>query len=209
MHPRNFLQVLWLSAAGLGLNLHSAQAYPIDCAILLCLAGGFPASLPCDAARFEMIRRITPWPIEPPLQLWRCPMHAAYPAQTPSGWPLPTPVSYPLAERHLPDQTNQHFHILASYDTTIQSYLAAIKVYDLSYSRRRNHEGSCNISASLQIGTYDAFGTFSWARGDTNSAIPIWMLTTSSSQCSDLWFRGVGLEWQDYQGSLGTEVVRY
>lgn len=49
-------------------------AYPIDCAILLCMAGGFPASAECSAAKAEVIRRITPWPVEPPLQLWRCPM---------------------------------------------------------------------------------------------------------------------------------------
>ena len=55
-----------------------AQTYPIDCAILLCLAGGWPASVPCTLARAEFIRRITPWPIEPPLQIWRCPMGASY-----------------------------------------------------------------------------------------------------------------------------------
>jgi hypothetical protein len=56
----------------------STQTYPIDCAILLCLAGGWPASVPCTLARAEFIRRITPWPIEPPLQIWRCPMGVSY-----------------------------------------------------------------------------------------------------------------------------------
>ena len=55
-----------------------AQSYPIDCAILLCLAGGWPTSGPCTRARAEFIRRITPWPVEPPLQIWRCPMGASY-----------------------------------------------------------------------------------------------------------------------------------
>lgn len=55
-----------------------AQTYPIDCAILLCLSGGWPASGPCSRARAEFIRRITPWPVEPPLQIWRCPMRASY-----------------------------------------------------------------------------------------------------------------------------------
>ncbi len=55
-----------------------AQSYPIDCAILLCLAGGWPASEPCAKARAEFIRRITPWPVEPPLQIWRCPMGASF-----------------------------------------------------------------------------------------------------------------------------------
>lgn len=56
----------------------TAQSYPIDCAILLCLAGGWPASAPCMNARAEFTRRITPWPVEPPLQIWRCPMAATY-----------------------------------------------------------------------------------------------------------------------------------
>lgn len=55
-----------------------AQSYQIDCAILLCLSGGWPASVPCARARAEFIRRITPWPLEPPLQIWRCPMGAGY-----------------------------------------------------------------------------------------------------------------------------------
>ena len=65
--------------AGLALGaaiLHSppARAYPIDCAIFLCLAGGFPPSAECTAAKATMIRRITPWPVTPPLQLWNCPL---------------------------------------------------------------------------------------------------------------------------------------
>lgn len=66
-----------LSFAGTA-NKTVAQTYPIDCAILICLSGGWPASVPCARARAEFIRRITPWPIEPPLQIWRCPMGASY-----------------------------------------------------------------------------------------------------------------------------------
>jgi len=54
-----------------------AEAYQVDCAILLCLSGGWPASAECSHARAVFIRRITPWPIEPPLQIWRCPMSIA------------------------------------------------------------------------------------------------------------------------------------
>ncbi|MEM6887002.1 MAG: hypothetical protein AAF636_02560 [Pseudomonadota bacterium] len=61
------------SAIALGFTA-PAYAYPIDCAIFLCLAGGWPNSPDCNAARAEFIRRITPLPVEPPLQLWRCPM---------------------------------------------------------------------------------------------------------------------------------------
>lgn len=70
-----FLGLLSLPGTG---NRAFAQTYPIDCAILLCLSGGWPASVPCSRARAEFIRRITPWPIEPPLQIWRCPMGAAF-----------------------------------------------------------------------------------------------------------------------------------
>lgn len=63
-----------------------ASAYEVDCAILLCLSGGWPASAECNHARAVFIQRITPSPIEPPLQIWRCPMGAAMnstPAETP------------------------------------------------------------------------------------------------------------------------------
>ena len=43
-----------------------AQAYDIDCAIILCMAGGFPPSAVCARAYRKMIQRITPWPSLPP-----------------------------------------------------------------------------------------------------------------------------------------------
>lgn len=69
---------LGIGPAPFGATKAAAQTYPIDCAILLCLSGGWPASVPCSRARAEFIRRITPWPVEPPLQIWRCPMGASY-----------------------------------------------------------------------------------------------------------------------------------
>lgn len=66
----------YASAIALGFSTPS-HAYPIDCAIFLCLAGGWPSSPDCNAAKAEFIRRVTPIPVEPPLQLWRCPMGAA------------------------------------------------------------------------------------------------------------------------------------
>lgn len=43
-----------------------ARAYDIDCAIMLCMAGGFPPSAVCARAYRKMIQRITPWPSLPP-----------------------------------------------------------------------------------------------------------------------------------------------
>lgn len=67
-----------LGVSVLSVDRGTAQSYPIDCAILLCLSGGWPASAPCARARAEFIRRVTPWPVEPPLQIWRCPMGASF-----------------------------------------------------------------------------------------------------------------------------------
>ena len=87
----------------------NAQTYPIDCAILLCLSGGWPASVPCARARAEFIRRITPWPVEPPLQIWRCPMGASFHPDSGRnsepeiydallGGTSPLPQSFPIAQ---------------------------------------------------------------------------------------------------------------
>lgn len=87
----------------------NAQTYPIDCAILLCLSGGWPASVPCARARAEFIRRITPWPVEPPLQIWRCPMGASFNPDSGRnsepeiydallGGTSPLPQSFPIAQ---------------------------------------------------------------------------------------------------------------
>ncbi|WP_037317541.1 hypothetical protein [Ruegeria halocynthiae] len=60
----------YLASAVLAISVsvggQSARAYDMDCAIMLCMAGGFPSSAVCSAAYAEMIRRITPWPSLPP-----------------------------------------------------------------------------------------------------------------------------------------------
>ena len=43
-----------------------ARAYDMDCAVILCMVGGFPRHPVCSAAFAYMIRRITPWPVLPP-----------------------------------------------------------------------------------------------------------------------------------------------
>ncbi|MCE6967535.1 hypothetical protein [Cereibacter sphaeroides] len=78
MYVPHILRTVALGAAlGTGAlgGAQAAAAYPIDCAILICMAGGFPSSAECAAAKREVIRRITPHPVEPPLQLWNCPMN--------------------------------------------------------------------------------------------------------------------------------------
>ena len=187
-----------------------ANAYQIDCAILLCLAGGFPPSAPCAAARAEMIRRITPWPIEPPLQLWRCPMRAGFILQQSPSEYEPVPVVSIALPLPMPKPRNRVAarDIFQVYDGAVENYLAAIKVYDLTYRRHRGSDGDCNVTSRLQIGKYNALGNFTW-RSASASASPVWMFNTRYSHCSEASFRGVGLEWRDYQGEQGTEIVRY
>lgn len=152
---RKLLASLALSLLPLTASPVPASAYQIDCAILLCLAGGFPPSAPCAAARAEMIRRITPWPIEPPLQIWRCPMRAGFTLQqSPTEYEpvlvvfttLPLPISKPRNRIAAHDI----FHV---YDSAVESYLAAIKVYGLTYRRHRGSDGDCNVTSRLRIGS--------------------------------------------------------
>lgn len=61
----------WILASAVGLAMglgvsERARAYDIDCAIMLCMAGGFPPSPVCARAYQTMIRRILPWPSQPP-----------------------------------------------------------------------------------------------------------------------------------------------
>ncbi|MGZ2260105.1 hypothetical protein [Roseobacter sp. A03A-229] len=55
-----------LATLVLAMPMQKVRAYDIDCAIILCMAGGFPPGAVCSAAYAEMIRRVTPWPSEPP-----------------------------------------------------------------------------------------------------------------------------------------------
>ena len=105
-----------------------------------------------------MIRRITPWPIEPPLQFWRWPMRAGFKSQ-------PT-IAITLTKQPMPLPRNRGLDISAIpiYSSTIESYLRAIKVYDMTYRRHRGHDDSCNVTFRIQIGSYDTTGAFNWRR---------------------------------------------
>lgn len=63
---RQFILCLIVSTVILPISVKPSRAYDMDCAIMLCMAGGFPPSAVCSAAYATMIRRITPWPVLPP-----------------------------------------------------------------------------------------------------------------------------------------------
>ena len=226
-----------------------AKAYPIDCAILLCLSGGWPASAECAAAKAEFIRRITPWPIEPPLQIWRCPMGSAMnhdPATSPierlrrfaSSTTSPKLKLTPavLTRGHDPRSD----FVTAAYrnspaaseienlvkkvaakvsdengvaDMDISGaefdFVRSIKVWDVrSYRHREQGEnGDCAERSWMFLGTYGEQGDFNHRR-TSHVGAPEWVLPNRSCGWGS-WRRGVGVEWQDYEGNQGYEWVSY
>lgn len=183
------------TAATLFLSAPAASAYPIDCAILLCLSGGWPASVECSAARAEFIRRITPWPIEPPLQIWRCPLGAAYEPTTPAS---PLARLYEIAQREEQAASQPQPAILSyldgdkptvegllqlvqSYDTTngtsdtdISSpefdFVRSIRVYSVEAARQYDKKDDvCQQYQNVKVGTYGVQGDFNWQRSSVES----------------------------------------
>jgi len=191
-----------------------AAAYPVDCAILLCLAGGWPASAECAHARAVFIARITPWPVEPPLQIWNCPMHAEFRRETPverlfdiafkpsSPPQLSLPALPFLAPIPVVDQADVDISDPA-YD-----FVRSIRVYQTEYRRHRSSDGDCNVSSTVRLGTYGEQGDYAWRRSSLDKLPPASAFSPSSG-CNDYYFRSVFVDWKDYEGTYGFEEVRY
>lgn len=190
MSTRDFLA----SVAFLGLSASlpfakPANAYPIDCAILLCLAGGFPASAECSAARAELIRRITPWPVEPPLQLWRCPMGGSNVSLPEGGGSDRVPLE-------------------------VAQYRNVIEVWQLS-KRVLSVSGGREVSTSIIRYGY-ARSTGEWVRFPVDDDLPDWLDHTirqrTGGSLKNVYapgFRSIVLRLQDYTGAYSSEWVSY
>ncbi len=202
---------------GLGLStaaVSPAAAYPVDCAILLCLAGGWPASAECAHARAVFIRRITPWPIEPPLQIWNCPMRASFRGEAKPlerlfdiavrGEPVPL-VSVP--ETPLPLQLVQGRADVDISDPAFD-FVRSIRVFEITYQQRRSSDGDCSSWGTVYMGTYGAQGAYSRRRSSV-SAVPAASDLAVPADCRSYWHRSVFVEWSDYQGNYGHEEVHY
>jgi hypothetical protein len=152
-----------LPALLLGVGLSTATvtpavAYPVDCAILLCLAGGWPASAECAHARAVFIRRITPWPIEPPLQIWNCPMRASF-----RGEQRPIERLFDVAFRDdmpapalsLPGVAAAPILVDAQADVDISDaafdFVRSIRVFEITYQQRRSSDGDLRLWHSGQL----------------------------------------------------------
>ena len=205
-----------LAATAVSLSLAApAQAYPVDCAIVLCLAGGWPASAECAHARAVFIARITPWPVEPPLQIWNCPMRASFRREK-----APMERLFEIALRR--EDTSQPKSLVhgpvelylakdqADVDISDPAYdfVRSIHVFQIEYRRHRNRDGDCNTWSTIREGTYGEQGNFAWARS-TPARVPSASAFRPGTSCSDYWFRGVFVDWTDYEGTYGFEEVRY
>lgn len=121
--------------------LAHSQENPIDCEILICMAAGFPAASGCTPALNEMVDRVTPWPIEPPLQIWNCPMN-------------------------IPREYGNYEIDLASPE---YAFVTSFKVFNVNIDADRDESGSCSRSSTIEVGTYDDTGAFQWRDGSRAS----------------------------------------
>jgi len=204
-----------LAATALSLSFAApAKAYPVDCAILLCLAGGWPASAECAHARTVFIARITPWPVEPPLQIWNCPMRASFRGETKPierlsdiavhGEPEPL-ISIPETPWAL-----QLVQDRADVDISEPAFdfVRSIRVFEITYQQRRSSDGDCNSWGAVYMGTYGSQGDYSRRRSSL-SAVPTASDLAVPADCRSYWHRSVFVEWRDYEGSYGHEEVHY
>jgi len=203
--------------AGASASIAPAQAYPIDCAILLCMAGGFPASVECSRAKAEVIRRITPWPVEPPLQLWRCPMGISREDAALAGIALP---------QLGPDGLTPE----------VRAYRDAMEIYHIQYQRiGGGKDGEPQSYDGTQVGGYAEDGSFSWQRGSFAQG-PEWLAEAVGGrrvairECVSEYrdggcrryeiiryenrgrgplTRGVAFRYRDHTGAVHDEFVRY
>ena len=210
----------YLPALFLGIGLSTAAitpaaAYPVDCAILLCLAGGWPASAECAHARAVFIRRITPWPIEPPLQIWNCPMRASFRGDDRSLdrlFDIAVRGDLAAPAMSFPEQAIEPILVDSQADVDISDpafdFVRSIRVFEITYQQRRSSDGDCNSWGTVYMGSYGEQGDYTRRRSST-AEIPEASDFAIPSSCSSYWHRSVFVEWRDYEGTYGHEEVHY
>lgn len=203
---------------GVGLStaiVTQAAAYPVDCAILLCLAGGWPASAECAHARAVFIARITPWPIEPPLQIWNCPMRASFPVE---ARPLDRLLDIAFRAENTPplisksEEMSDLLHVQDAADVDISDpafdFVRSIRVFEITYQQHRNSDGDCNTWSAVYEGSYGEQGDYV-RRRSSPAAIPEASDFSNPPSCGTYRHRSVFVEWRDFEGTYGHEEVHY
>lgn len=227
-----------LLAVAASLTPQRAEAYPIDCAILLCLAGGWPASAECSRARAEFVRRITPWPVEPPLQVWRCPMHTTAGLGDASPG-MPDAMTRLAAVIRLANPQQEPAQLLpgaepavlrtTDRDALLGAILHQVQVegdpadidisgpeFDFVRSIRvwhvvaSQHQGrdDCVQSDGTRLGQYTTQGQYHWQRSHLGTLPPAFG-HNPTGWCPTYRYRAVYVDWRDHEGNYGYERVDY
>lgn len=190
----------------------SVSAYPVDCAILLCLAGGWPASTECAQARAVFIRRITPWPIEPPLQIWNCPMGVGF--ETPgemgqlfdasarSGLRPPKIARPPAAPRSIADRAD------IDISDPAFDFVRSIRVFEIFFQQHRSSGNGCSSSNIVYLGSYGEQGEYTRRRSELD-IVPQASAFRLPTECNGYTYRSVFVEWRDLTGAYGHEEIQY
>ncbi len=208
------LPALFLSLGVSTVAVVPAHAYPVDCAILLCLAGGWPASAECTHARSVFIRRITPWPIEPPLQIWNCPMRVSFPKPPSLERLFDVSAAGPgidhLSQAIVDKAPLQRVSDGADVDISDPAFdfVRSIRVFEITYHQQRSGDDNCSDWSAVYEGSYGIQGNY--RRTQTSlAAVPAASDFRQPQECRNYSYRSVFVEWRDYEGTYGHEEVKY
>lgn len=89
-------------------------------------------------------------------------------------------------------------------------FVRSIKVWRVDYYQHRESgpDDDCSETDRTFLGTYGEQGDFQW-RPSRARNVPAWMNLSISCHSGQGLYRGVGIEWHDYEGRHGHELVRY
>lgn len=187
---RNIYIFPLITSVAMAIGTCPARSYPIDCAILLCLSGGFPSSAECVAAKATMLQRIAPPVPRPPLQLWNCPM----------GGGGPETLRIAVGADGLAPE--------------VRSIRDGIEIYWVRYRAWRG-SGDLHVTDQTRRGSYGDDGSFHWQPADLASS-PDWLLhdlgmpRASLDQLSYfLPIRAIAIRWRDHENNYESKLTRY
>ena len=86
-------------------------------------------------------------------------------------------------------------------------FVRSIRVFHIQYTRIVGRDRECTEYDQTTLGTYGAQGDFGWATSHYGN-VPSWY-PKRTGFCGLSTDRAVAIEWQDYEGNLGHEFVRY
>ena len=180
-----------------------STAYPIDCAILLCLSGGWAYPSPdCAGAQIEFMRRITPWPIEPPVHIWNCPLKSRYnEQQTVSPMQRLYDINFP--EGHIPIPLSAPATVPAVYDQVVNDETDRLLRLIGSAGGTEGDLSSSNQTADVDISS----ATFDFLRSIKVYDIRYKIKKTDTGYCYETGIANIGT--YGMQGDFGWDELGF